>query len=108
MIKFTTQLFCLAALSLGIASAATTYDVTLPDNVTVGKTQLKAGEYKVEIQGAKAVFTIGKKTVQVPATLEKNEQAFGSTVFVSKRSKLTEIDLGGTQDKIVFGVMASK
>jgi hypothetical protein len=107
MTKFTTQLFCLATLSLGIANAAT-YDVTLPDNVTVGKTQLKAGDYKVEIQGDKAVFTSGKKSVQIPATLAKNEQAFGSTVFVSQHSKLQEIDLGGTQDKIIFNAVATK
>lgn len=107
MTKFTTQLFCLATLSLGIANAAT-YDVTLPDNVSVGKTQLKAGDYKVEIQGDKAVFTIGKKSVQVPATLAKNDQPFGSTVFVSQHSKLQEIDLGGTQDKIIFNAAATK
>ena len=100
MIKFTTQLFCLATLAVGTAQAA--YDVTLLDNVTVGKTQLKAGDYKVEMQGDKAVFTSGKKTIGVPATLEKNDQAFASTILVSKHSKLQEIDLAGTQDRIVF------
>jgi hypothetical protein len=102
MKKFTTQLICLSTLALGIASAASPYEVTLLDTFSVGKTELKAGDYKVEMQGDKAAFTTGKKTVLVPATLGKSDQTFASTVFVSQRSKLKEIDLGGTQDKIVF------
>jgi hypothetical protein len=101
MTKFTAHLFCLATIALGTASAAT-YDVTLPDNVSVGKTQLKAGDYKLEMQGSMAVFKIGKKTIQVPATLAKNDQPFPSTIFLSQHSKLQEIDLAGTQDKIIF------
>jgi len=50
------------------------------------------------------VFKSGKKTIEIPATLEKNDQAFGSTVLVSMHSKLKEIDLAGTQDKIIFSV----
>jgi hypothetical protein len=102
MKKFTTILFCLSTLALGIASAGAPYDITLLDTFSVGKAELKAGDYKVEMQGDKAVFTIGKKTVAIPATLGKSEQPFASTVFVSQRSKLKEIDLGGTQDKILF------
>ena len=104
MKTFTTQLICLSTLALGIASAASPYEVTLLDTFSVGKTELKAGDYKVEMQGDKAAFTNGKKTVLVPATLGKSDQTFASTVFVSQRSKLKEIDLGGTQDKIVFEV----
>ena len=108
MKKFTIQLFCLSTLALGIASAASPYDVTLLDTFSVGKTELKAGDYKVEMQGDKAAFTMGKKTVMVPATLAKSDQPFASTVFVSQKSKLREIDLGGTQDKIVFEASTSK
>ncbi len=102
MKMFTTRLLCLSAMALGIASAETAFDITFYDNVSVGKTELKAGDYKVEMQGDKAVFTSGKKTIQIPATVGKSEQPFASTVFVTQRSKLREIDLGGTQDKILF------
>jgi hypothetical protein len=102
MNKFTKQLFCLATLALGIASAAPSYEITLSDNVQVGGTKLKAGEYTVEMQGAKAVFKIGKKTVEIPATSGKSDQPFSSTVVVMQYSQLREIDLGGTQDKILF------
>jgi len=102
MKKFTAYVFCLSTLALGIATAGSPYDITLLDTVSVGKAELKAGDYKVEIRGDKAVFTIGKKTITVPATLGKSDQPFASTVFVSQHSKLKEIDLGGTQDKILF------
>ena len=105
MVKFTTQLFCLATLALGIAHAAP-YDVTLFANVSVGKTQLKAGDYTVEMKGDKAVFKCGKKTVEVQAAVEKNDQMFASTILLSQHSQLQEIDLGGTQDRIVFSVAA--
>ena len=102
MKKFTTCVFCLATLALGIANAGAPYDITLLDSFSVGKAELKPGDYKLEMQGDKAVFTSGKKTVSIPATLGKSDQPFASTVFVSQRSKLKEIDLGGTQDKILF------
>jgi hypothetical protein len=100
------KLLFLSTLALGIASAASTYDVTLLDTFSVGKTELKAGDYKVEMQGDKAAFTLGKKTIMVPATLGKSDQPFTTTVFISQKSKLKEIDLGGTTDKIVFEVAA--
>jgi hypothetical protein len=103
MAKFTTQLFCLATLALGIAHAAP-YDVTLFENVSVGKTQLKAGDYTIEMKGDKAVFKCGKKTVELQATVEKSDQMFSSTILLSQHSQLQEIDLGGTQDRIVFSV----
>ncbi len=102
MKTFTTRLFCISTLAAMALSAATPYELTLLDTFSVGKAELKAGDYKVEMQGDKAVFTIGKKIVSIPATLGKADQPFASTVFVSQKSKLKEIDLGGTQDKIVF------
>jgi hypothetical protein len=105
MNKFTTHLFCLATLAVGIANAAP-YDITVFANVSVGKTLLKAGDYTVEMKGDKAVFKCGKKTVEIQATLEKNDQMFTSTILLSQHAQLQEIDLAGTQDKIVFSVTA--
>src|ERR1700679_1202569 len=102
MKTFTTRLFCISTLTAIALSAATPYELTLLDTFSVGKAELKAGDYKLEMQGDKAVFTIGKKIVSIPATLGKSDQPFASAVFVSQKSKLKEIDLGGTQDKILF------
>jgi len=92
----------LATLALGIAGAASSYSVKLSDSVSVGGTQLKAGEYKVEMQGDKAVFKIGKSVIEVPATVGKGDQKYAYTALVTQNSKVVEIDLGGTNTKILF------
>lgn len=102
MKKVMTPLLIFSTLAAGLAVAASPYDVTLSDTFSVGRTELKAGDYKVEMQDGKAVFTSGKKTIQVPATLAKSDQTYAATVFVSQRSKLREIDIGGTTERIVF------
>jgi hypothetical protein len=105
LIKLT---FGFTALALGIASAASSHNVNLKKPVTIGGTQLQVGQYKVEMQGDKAVFKAGKKVVEVPATLSKNDQKYGTTGIVTDGSKLIEIDLGGTTEKIVFSSEAGQ
>jgi len=100
--KFMKLTFGIAALALGVASAASSYSVKLYDSVWIGGTQLKAGEYKVEMLGDKAVFKTGKTSVEIPATFAKNDRKFSNTAFVSEGTKVLEIDLGGTMDKILF------
>lgn len=99
---FMKVMFSVVTLALGVASAASSYSVKLYDSVWVGGTQLKAGDYKVEMQGDKAVFKSGKNVIEVPATLGKNDEKYNVTSLVSVDSKLHEIDLGGTNAKIVF------
>ena len=100
--KFMKLTFGFTALALGFASAASSHNVDLKKSVTIGSTQLQAGQYKVEIKGEKAVFTMGKNVVEVPATLGKSDQKYGTTGIVTNGSKLIEIDLGGTTEKILF------
>jgi hypothetical protein len=99
LIKLT---FGLTTLALGVASAASSHNVDLKQSVTIGGTQLQAGQYKVEVQGDKATFKMGKNVVEVPATLGKSDQKYGTTGIVTDGGKLVEIDLGGTTDKILF------
>jgi hypothetical protein len=101
--KLTKLTLGLATLALGVASAASSYNVKLYDAVSIGGTQLKAGDYKVEMQGEKAVFKTGKTVVEVPATMGTADKKFGATSFVSEKDQLLEIDLGGTTSKILFG-----
>jgi len=100
--------FGLTALALGVASAASSHNVDLKQPVTVGSTQLQAGQYKVEVEGDKATFKMGKNVVEVPATLGKSEQKYGITGIVTDGGKLVEIDLGGTTDKILFSSKAGE
>ncbi len=98
-----TKLLCLSTLALGIATAASSYTVTFADAVSAGGIQLNAGNYKVEMPGDKAIFKQGKKTVEVPATLQTTNEKYSSTsAIIGAGSKLKEIDLSGTKTKVVF------
>ena len=94
--------FAVAALALGVASAASSYKVKVFDSVWIGGTELKPGEYKVEMTGDKAVFKSAKSTVEIPATFSSTERKFPSNALVTEGKQLVEIDFGGTTDKIVF------
>jgi len=100
--KFTKLTFGLTVLALGLASAASSHSFDLKKTVTIGSTQLQPGAYRVEMQGEKAVFKTGKTVVEVPATLGKGDQKFGTTGIVTNGPQLIEIDLGGTSEKILF------
>ena len=97
------KLIYLSTLALGIAAAASSYNVTLSDTVSAAGTQLSAGNYKVDMQGDKAVSEVGKKTFTVPAQLQSTDQKNPSTTaIIGAGAKLREIDLAGTKNKIVF------
>ena len=104
-------LLCAATVALGIATTATTYaasgyKVSLPEKMWVGSTELKPGDYRVEVNGNQATFKMGKDSIQVPATVETAPTKFNFTEIAASESKLQEIHVGGTNTKIVFGAPA--
>lgn len=105
--KLTKLSLCLATLALGIASAASNYTVKLSSNISAGDTQLKSGEYKLEVADNQVIFKQGKKSIPIPATVEKNASNYRYTSVETENSKLQAIDLGGTNMKIVFTPAAS-
>jgi hypothetical protein len=106
--KLTKLLICASTLALGIATAASGYKVSLPSKMWVGSTELKAGDYRVEVSGNQATFKMGKESVQVPATVENSGTKFAETELDASQSKLQEIHIGGTSTKIVFTSGAAK
>lgn len=93
---------CLFTVGLGIANAASSYKVTLPSDLSAGSVTLKAGDYKVEVEGDQATFKQGKQTIQVPAAVETSTSKFPDTTLESSGTNLQAIDIGGTTMKIVF------
>src|SRR5580704_10255605 len=91
-----------ATLALGVASAASSYKVTIPTDTWAGDTQLKAGDYKVQIEGNQATFVRGKQSIQVAATMEKSTTKAQETLLETSGTKLQAIDIGGTTMKIVI------
>ena len=117
------SLFMACALTLsvmGIASAKS-YDVSFDKTTKVGATDLKPGTYSVKLVNGQAVFTREAKgsevypmdgetygkPITVPVTVQHAGKKFSETAVESANTgdsaNLHEIDLGGTDTKLVFG-----
>ena len=100
--KLTKLSLCVATLALGVASAASSYSIHLNSDLQAGTTQLKAGDYKVQVQGSQAIFKQGKTTVQVPVAVETGSNTYRYTSTDADGSTLQAISLEGTKTKLVF------
>ena len=94
-------------LGLSTAFGASSYHVTLYKATSVNGTELKPGEYKLEVLDNKVVIKQGKNTVEAPVTVEIGSQKFYATTInykgESSANELQEIRLSGTNTKLVFG-----
>src|SRR5215472_271222 len=98
---------CFAVAALAIASAkGKSYKVTLYFPAMLGATELKAGEYQVELMDQKAVIRNGKIEGEAPVKVETNGTKYDTTVvrFQNGDGKMHihEIRLGGTNTKLIF------
>lgn len=95
--------FLVAALAIATAK---TYDVNFNQPVTVAGTELKAGDYRVDLTGDKVVITNGKQSVESAVKVEQADSKFQATsVLIAKtdgKMLVQEIHLGGTKTKLVF------
>jgi lipopolysaccharide export system protein LptA len=88
--------------------SAKSYPVHLTDPCTVGNTQLKAGDYKVNLEGSKAVFSDdhNKNVLESDVKVEDNSTKFAETVITtsnaSGQSRIESIELGGSKIRVVF------
>jgi len=84
------------------------YDVIFSAPSTVGSVKLAAGEYKVKVDGANAVFTDSKsyKSVSTPVKVETGSKKFQFTAVdatkASDGDKINAIELGGSTTKLEF------
>lgn len=96
------------ALSVAAFAASKTYDVKLSGPAQFGGVQLKAGDYKVKVDGANATFSQeGKnKPVTVPVKLEEGQMKYQYTAVetsgVAGAERIDAIELGGTKTRIEF------
>jgi hypothetical protein len=98
----------LAALSLAVAFAGPKkYNISLATPTKAGSAQLAPGNYSVQVEGDKVVFTDSKnKTVAVPVKVETEKAKFNQTAVESSekagQAVMDAIDLGGTNTKVEF------
>ena len=106
MIRKVLPFFLVAGLAV---ASARSYTVSLFQPSIVGGTELKPGEYKVEVNDQKAVITKGKIRTESDVKVEEGDTKFDTTTvrYVSAadgKVKIQEIRLGGTKTKLVFSM----
>lgn len=95
-------------LGLGIAAwaGAKSYTVTLYDPAMAGATELRPGDYQLNVQNDKAVLRMGKVTAENPVKVETSDVKYANTSVLLERGNgkahIKEIHLGGTNTKVVF------
>ena len=91
--------------ALAVTSAAT-YKVTLVQPSLVNGTELKAGDYRLNVQNDKVTMVNGKLSVEVPVKIENVPQKYDANAvrYSDEGGKVTisEIRLGGTKTKLIF------
>jgi hypothetical protein len=103
--KFFRFTLSFASLAL-LASAAPAYKVTLTEPAVISGSVVKAGDYRIVINGDKATLTSGKISLEVPVKVETGAQKFQYTSIESRtqggQNVLDDIHLGGTSTTLVF------
>ena len=99
-------LLCACLLATLAFASAKKYTVTFFEPTVVGGTELKAGDYKFEIQDQKIVIMDGKQTAEASVKVETSEAKYPSTsvTFANAdgKNKVQEIRVGGTNMKLVL------
>jgi hypothetical protein len=101
-------LISFATVAVAAASAAT-YHVRILENSTINGTELKAGEYKVDVleKDNKAVFHKGHDATETKVKVETANGKFRQTTFrydrdASGKMTLQELNIGGSTTKLIF------
>jgi hypothetical protein len=100
-----TFLLLVSAVSLAVASAASSWSVQLYQPTVVNGTTLKAGDVKIEVKDNKITFKQGKTTIQADVKVETAKDKFVYTTVGYKDStthEIRDITLGGTTTRVVF------
>ena len=98
--------------ALGLSSLAfagtKTYNIILDSPTKAGDTELKAGEYKLKVEGSEAVFTQNDKTWKAPIKIQNVNKKFEQTTVETSGAAgdmgtIKAIDLGGSTTQLQFG-----
>ena len=99
-------LVCLSTVVMAFG-ATQTHRITLFQPSLVNGTELKAGDYKLEVvDDSKIVISQGKQRVEAAVKVESADTKFGSTTVRYQNGdgkyRLQEIRVGGTKTKLVL------
>jgi len=99
-------LIMFAIVALATVSAAETHRITFYQPSVVGQTELKPGDYKLELNDNQVVISRGSQKAEAQVKVETVESKFRSTSvrYINGDGKLrvSEIRIGGTNTKLIF------
>jgi hypothetical protein len=98
----------LGVLALVVASAASGgRPLTVREPLVINGTELKPGDYRVEVNGNSATFRGDKQTLETSVNVEETPAKIPTTTVRYNTSdgkhRVEEIRLGGTKMKLLFG-----
>ena len=94
--------------SAGTVPTGTRYKITLLQNAVFQGTELKAGDYQLNLAESKITITNenGKHPLEVPVKVETEDKKFETTTVrfstTTGKAVVSEIRLGGTKTRLVF------
>jgi hypothetical protein len=101
-----------AILALVMASAGTvpapgsSFRVNISQHSVVKGSDLKPGEYRVNMGADKVTFVLGKINVEAPVKVETAPEKFNATAvrYITENGKaiISEIRVGGTSTRLLF------
>jgi hypothetical protein len=91
-----------ASLAMVVASAASSYNVTFYQPVMVNGSELKPGDYKLELKDKTVVIKQGKSITEAPVTVATDNQKYQRTAVRLNGMQVEEIRIGGTNTRLVF------
>jgi len=95
-------ILALAAAFAGTVPSVHSYRITLVQTAVVNGTELKPGEYRLNVDTSKITLVLGKTSVEAPATIEAVDKKFDNTAIRYTGRTIAEIRLGGTKTRIVL------
>ena len=97
-------LLCTVLVLAGLASAKS-YSITLFEPSVIAGTELKPGDYTLELKDEKVVIKKGKQTCEASVKVETADSKYSSTSVRYRNGDgkyhIQEIHLGGTTMKLV-------
>jgi hypothetical protein len=104
--KLAKWLVCLGVAAMAVVGAATSFSVTFLQSAIVGGTELKAGDYRVELDGDKAVIRSGKHMVEAPVKVQTDDVKHRETIVRYNNGDgkyhVSQILIGGSKTTLVF------
>jgi hypothetical protein len=91
----------LAALALPLV-AAQKFNLRVFQPARLSGTELRPGDYRLELTDNRVVLKSGKTAIEATATVQSGDQKFSATTLKINQGAIEEIRLGGTNTTLIF------